>query len=156
MSNVVQLPKLIAWHPPVSADLLPEGWRCTAIALGSILCPSDVLLTGGDYLSFLADRIQRMVNLCEDPDEATEALRQDLFDAGLYLDECSVPADEASNRLIWSNDLGVGYRLSQWGLLPKGDGMTHEMPAAREQISADHYCTEDRLRSWAGFLSRLP
>lgn len=155
MSNVIVMPKIVAWHPPISKHLEP-GLTHTAIALSAILCAPDVELARDNYLSLLADRIQRMINLCEDPEEATEALRQDLFDAGLYLDECRVPPDEAGNRLIWSNHLGVGYRLSQWGLLPKGDGKTHETPAAREAISADHYCTEDRLRSWAAFLSQLP
>ena len=155
MSNVTRMPKLIAWHPRIS-NYLPPGWKDTAIALGAILCPPDVQLARDDYLYYLAERIQRMINLCEDPEDATEALRQDLFDAGLYLDECGVPADDAGNRLIWSNDLGVGYRLSQWGLLPTGDATTREMPAAREEISADHYCPEDRLRSWAGSLSQLP
>lgn len=154
MALVVRFPKLVAWASEPTQ--LEPGWKDVAVSVSAILCPPDLELTRDDHLYFLGERIQRLINRCEDPREAAENLRQDLFEAGLYRDESRVPAAEAGNRLIWSNTLGVGYRLSQWGLLPTRSSRTCEMRAAREEISADQDCPEDRLRSWAGLLSRLP
>lgn len=157
MAIVLQLPKLIAWAPEPTE--LEPGWKDAAVSLSAILCPPGVVLRRDDYLSLLGERIQRVVNLCEDPQEATDTLVEDLFAVGLYPDVAHVPAALAGAYLVASNR-GTEQRLASWGALPMPPtwrfGPTQELRQAREEISADHYDPEDRLRCWAGLLSRLP
>jgi hypothetical protein len=117
------------------------------------------MLRRDEYLSWLGERIQHLVNACDNPQYVTNVLVEDLFEAGLYPDVGHVPARDAGAYLVASNP-GTQHCLDSWGVLPMPPawefGPTQEMPEAREEISADHYDPEDRLRSWAGLLSRLP
>ncbi|MGH8259923.1 MAG: hypothetical protein ACREUG_09550 [Steroidobacteraceae bacterium] len=157
MATVVQLPKLVAWAPE-AAELAP-GRKHSAVSLSAILVAPDLMLRRDGYLSLLGARIQRIVNLCEDAQESTDTLVEDLFEAGLYPDVGHVPAGLAGAYLVSSNP-GTRQRLDSWGVLPMPPawsfGPTREMREAREETSADHDCPEDRLRSWAGLLSGLP
>jgi len=145
---------VVAWHPPISDDL-PPVWRDTAVSLSAILCSPGLTLRRDDYLSLLGERIQCLVNACEDPQEATDTLAEDLWDAGLYPDLGHVAAEHAGPYLVSSNP-GTRQRLNSWGLLlTPENGPTREMPAAREVLMGDRYYPEDHLRSWAGWLSQL-
>ena len=147
MSNVVRLPKVVAWAP--TGDEL-------AVRLSAVLVQPDLLLDRRLYLSLLGERVQCLVNACEDPQEATDTLVEDLWDAGLYPDVGHVPAAEAGAYLVSSNP-GTRERLDSWGVLPTWEaGPTHEMAAAREVLMGERCDPEDHLRSWAGLLSRLP
>lgn len=155
MSNVVRLPKVVAWHPPISDDL-PGAWTDTAVSLSAILVAPGIMLRREGYLSLLGERIQRVVNACENPQEITDALVEDLFEAGLYPDVGHVAAEDAGAYLVSSNP-GARERLDSWGVLPTWEaGPTLEMAAAREVLMGERYYPEDHLRSWAGWLSRLP
>lgn len=155
MSNVVRLPEVVAWHPPIS-DGLPEVWKDTAVTLSAILVAPGIRLHRDDYLSLLGERVQCVVNACEDPQEITDALVEDLFEAGLYPDVGHVAASDAGAYLVASNP-GTRERLDSWGVLPTWEaGPTCEIAAAREVLIGERYCPEDTLRSWAGWLSRLP
>jgi len=155
MSNVVKLPKVVAWHPPIPEHLGP-AWQDTAITLSAVLCSPGLTLRRDDYLSLLGDRIQRLVNSCEDPQEITDALVEDLFEAGLYPDIGHVAAEDAGAYLVSSNP-GTRQRLDSWGVLPaRESGPAHEMAAAREVLMGERYDPGDHLRSWVGLLSRLP
>jgi hypothetical protein len=154
---VVNLPKLVAWAPEPTE--LASGWKDSAVSLSAILVAPGLVLRRDGYLGLLGERIQRMVNACLDPQEVTDALAEDLFEAGLLPDTGHVPAARAGAFLVASN-IGMAHRLASWGVLPMPPtwtfGPTQELRAARAEISADRYDPEDRLRSWAGLLSRLP
>lgn len=155
MSNVVKLPKVVAWHPPIPEHLGP-AWQDTAITLSAVLCPPCLTLRRDAYLRLLGERIQCLVNACEDPQEATDTVVEDLFEAGLYPDVGHVAAEDAGAYLVSSNP-GTRQRLDSWGVLPMWEaGPTVEMAAAREVLSGERYYPEDHLRSWIGGLARLP
>jgi hypothetical protein len=155
MSNVVKLPRVVAWHPPIPEHLGP-AWQDTAIMLSAVLCPPCLTLRRDAYLSLLGERIQCVVNACEDPQEITDLLVEDLFEAGLYPDVGHVPAQEAGLCLVSTNP-GTRQRLDSWGVLPTREaGPTCEIPEAREVLMGERYYPEDHLRSWAGTLCRLP
>ena len=154
MSNVVRLPKLVAWHPPISEELEP-GWRDTAITLSASLCSPGLILRRDLYLSLLGERIQGVVNACEDPQEITDAPVEDLFEAGLLPDVGHVAAKDAGAYLVSSNS-GTRERLVSWGVLPTPEtGMTCEMPAAREALMGERYDPVDSLQCWVALLTRL-
>ncbi|HEX5461376.1 MAG TPA: hypothetical protein VFX20_15535 [Steroidobacteraceae bacterium] len=155
MSNVVKLPKVVAWHPPIPEHLGP-AWQDTAITLSAILCSPGLMLCRDSYLSLLSERIQCLVNACPNPQDITDALVEDLFEAGVYPDLGHVASQDAGAYLVSSNP-GIRQRLDSWGVLPTGEaGPTHEMPAAREVLTSERYDIEDHLRSWAAWLGRLP
>jgi hypothetical protein len=77
MTHVITMPKLVTWAS--TADDL-------GAKLSAILCHPEQDLQPFLYLSLLAERIQRMVNLCEDPQEAR----------GVGSCELSIPADRPS------------------------------------------------------------
>lgn len=147
MSNVVQLPKLIAWAP--TTDEL-------GVRLSAVLARPDVRLDRAQYLSLLGERIQCLVNACPDPQGITDALVEDLFEAGLYPDSGHVTAEDAGAYLVSSNP-GTRERLDSWGALPTREaGPTCEMPAVREVLMGERYDPDDSLRCWAALLRRLP
>lgn len=124
--------------------------------LSAVLVRPDLQLDRALYLSLLGQRIQCLVNACPDPQDTTDTLVEDLFDAGLYPDLGHVAAEDAGAYLVSSNP-GTRERLDSWGVLPTPQsGPTHEMPAAREVLMGERYDPEDHLRSWVGLLSRLP
>jgi hypothetical protein len=108
------------------------------------------------YLSLLGQRIQFLVDACPDPQDITDTLVEDLFEAGPYPDTGRVPAENAGAYLVSSNP-GTRERLDSWGVLPTPEaGPTCEMTAAREVLMGERYDPEDHLRSWVGLLGRLP
>ncbi len=154
MSHVTRLPKVVAWHPPIPEHL--GGWQDTAIRLSAILCSPGLTLRRDHYLSLLGERIQHLVNACEEPQEITDTLVEDLFAAGLYPDVGHVAAEDAGAYLVSSNP-GTRQFLDTWGVLPTWEaGPTCEVAAAREVLMGERYYPEDHLRSWAGWLSRFP
>jgi hypothetical protein len=56
-----------------------------------------------------------MVDEAPDPVEAVSALQEEMFSSGLVLDMGHCPADEAGNRLVWSNP-AVEEKLSSLGV----------------------------------------
>lgn len=147
MSNIVRLPKVVAWAP--TTDEL-------GVHLSAVLVQPDLRLNRDLYLSVLGERIQCLVNACPDPQEITDRMVEDLWDAGLYPDTGHVPAAEAGAYLVSTNP-GTRQRLDSWGALPTLEaGPTMEMPAAREVLMGERYDPEDAIRGWTGILSRLP
>lgn len=154
MSNVVRLPKVVAWAPEPAG--LDAAWRDSAVSLSAILVVPGIMLRRDGYLSLLGERIQRMVNASEDPQEATDALVQDLWEAGLCPDLGHVAAEEAGAYLVSTNP-GTSQRLKSWGLLPTSEaGPTYEIAEAREVLKGERHDPGDHLRTWAALLSRLP
>jgi hypothetical protein len=147
MSNVVRMPKLVAWAPTTDE---------IGVRLSAVLVQPDQRLDRSRYLFLLGERIQCLVNACPDPQDITDALIDDLFEAGLYPDTGHVAAEDAGAYLVSTNP-GTRERLDSWGVLPTWEaGPTHEMPAAREALMGERYDVEDHLRSWVGLLSSLP
>ncbi|MDB6102553.1 MAG: hypothetical protein JWO52_2552 [Gammaproteobacteria bacterium] len=153
MSKVVKLPTLVAWAP-TPEDLAP-GWGDLALRLSAILVHPQQEITRDLYLMFLGERIQRLVNACQDPRQAVRDLVEDLFEAGLLPDVGHVPTQRAGAYLVSSNP-GTEYRLSQWGVLPNASLLPWEMPEAREVLNDERYDPESNLRSWAGLLRYAP
>lgn len=147
MGNVIKLPKLLAWAP--STEELK-------VSLSAILVAPGQEITRNLYLMFLGERIQALVNGCDDPQDAADSMVQDLFEAGLLPDLGYVEASEAGAYLVSTNP-GTRQRLNSWGVLPTWEaGPTMEIPAAREVLMGERYDPEDAIRGWIGILSRLP
>ena len=103
------------------------------------------------YLNLLGDRIQRMIDLSDDPDATAREFAQTLDDRGLWYPG-PLETDKVGNWLVWSNP-AVNERLDRLGLLSGLSGRVPvEMTAAREQIDVDAEDPHSRLLSWASLL----
>lgn len=124
--------------------------------ISAVLCHPEQALDRELYLSLLGDRIQRMIDASPDPQGATNELANLLFEQGLLADAGHVPAEEAGNRLVWSNP-AIEERLGNRNLLSKiKAAKPHEMPEARKAILADQADPLTRLLSWGSAIAQLP
>ena len=138
--------KQVAWAPTQKEP---------GVFLAAVLCAPTQALDRDLFLGLLADRIQGLVDASRNPPEAAERLRRNLWEAGLYQDEASVPPGSAGNQLVWSNP-AIRERLEANGALPDREAKPVEMLAARMQIVADQADPTDRLEVWAALMARLP
>lgn len=141
-SKPIQKP-MIAWAPTKKSR-----W----IRLTAVLCAPEQVMDRDIYLLLLGERVQRMVDAAEDPDEARDQLHRHLFEYGLMPDLGHCPTEEAGNRLVWSNP-AVGEKLGDLGVL-RGLPQVKvvEMTQAREVINQDLEEPMDQLAIWVSDL----
>jgi len=110
------------------------------------------------YMSLLGDRIQHMVDEAPDPDEAVNALQAQMFSHGLVMDVGHCPANEAGNRLVWSN-LAVEEKLSNLGVfqrLKKVKPPLIENLMAHQALASESESPVDNLTLWASQIGAVP
>ena len=134
---------MIAWAPTTKSR-----W----IRLTAVLCAPEQVMDRDIYLLLLGERVQRMVDAAEDPDEARDQLHRHLFEYGLMPDLGHCPIEEAGNQLVWSNP-AVGEKLGDLGVL-RGLPQVKvvEMTQAREVINQDLEEPMDQLAIWVSDL----
>jgi hypothetical protein len=125
-----------------------------ALFVGAVLCHPEQSLDIELYVSLVGDRIQSLVDQCDDPADAARQFNRTLWDACLW-DGGYVPPHEVGNSLVWSNG-GVREYLARAGLLQNlRDIAPFEMAPARARIEADRMDPFARLMNWASALKIL-
>ena len=141
--------RLIAWSP------LKEPGKAYLVA---IRCHPNQQLDRDIYMSLLGDRIQHMVDQAPDPDEAVSALQEEMFSSGLLLDVGHCPANQAGNRLVWSNG-AVEEKLSSLGVfqrLKKVKAPLVENLMAHQALMSEKDNPVDNLMLWASQIGAVP
>lgn len=138
---------LVAWSPVQESN---------GPLLFSVRVPEGQPLELPVYLSYLASRLQSLINQSPSPQEATAHLSELLDEAGLQSPLSTSPQD-AAQTLLLSNP-AVRSRLFQHGL-PLNQELKElrpvEMLSARQQLQADKENPLPRLESWVSAVSVL-
>lgn len=137
-------PQLIAWAPTSDPQLLQ---------IGSVLVHPNQKLDRGLYLALLSSRVQRLVNNCQNKQEAVDALVEQMSDDSLLEDPGSVPWETAGDSLVLSNP-PLEHQLRELGLLENlKAAQLQEMPEARQVLDEDRKNPASRLLDWASALA---
>jgi len=127
----------------------------STIALGSVLVSSEQKnLDQGLYLSLLGDRLQRLLENQEDPQEALNQTLELLEQAGLWNGQRPELSDAGSELVLSNPPLQERLNLAGATLLHKGKPLVHEMPAARAQLQTDLRDPLSALENWLGLLTQ--
>lgn len=141
--------RLIAWSP------LKDPRKAYLVA---IRCHPKQKLDRHIYMNLLGDRIQRMVDEAPDPKEAVSALQEEMFSSGLVLDVGHCPANEAGNRLVWSNP-AVEEKLSSLGVFRKLSKVKQPLVEdlmAHQALMSEKDNPVDNLTLWAAQIGAVP
>lgn len=107
-----------------------------------------------DLPSLLADRIQELIEMSDEPEETAAELVQKLYNGNLWPYEASVPVSEAANLLIWSNP-AIAEQLSSFGVsVELREFSIHEMSEVRELLESEREDPYSSVMSWADAISR--
>jgi hypothetical protein len=139
--------KWVAWSPSSDPEL---------VELGAVLCHPEQKLDRDTYLYLVGEGIQRIVDLAEDPAEATCELQNMLFEYGLGPD-LPCPPENAGNWLIWSN-LSVAENFGRNELLDNLKNRSPEEVAVTREVIESDVQNEDaigRLQMWAWQLAQV-
>jgi hypothetical protein len=130
---------LVAWSPTHDEDLL---------FLGAVFCDPQQQMNADIYFELLVDRLQRMIDLSEDPEWVIDEVAERLRDDGLLWNRPDGVGGAARELLI--NNSSLRSQVWHSGLiacLRDGDHPI-EMLDARRELMADAETPEDRLQSW--------
>lgn len=137
----------LAWAPTDDED---------CVTLGAIECaPGTIIVDADDYLARLGERIQRLVDMTDEPVDTAQTLQRCFYGDGLYPYISGVPCESIGQVLVAEN-LAVRERLGAWRILPIGrDVGVDEVPAARAALLHDLADPIGSLESWAVRISTL-
>jgi hypothetical protein len=108
------------------------------------------------HLSFVADRIDRLIARLDEPEEAVAEMVDYLYRMGYWPDVCTIPIEEAGNQLICGNP-AVAQIFGTWGIAEALPAFrVFDMPGLREQLEYEMEDPPDALESWVSTLVSWP
>lgn len=140
-----------------TARTTPIAWtplhEPQVVRLLAIKCLPTQKLDSDLYLSFLADRVQAMVDLLppENRKEAVSMFQEEMFRTGLVSDVANCPPDEVGVNLVMSNS-EIWEKLSNLGVsqrLRKARYPLIENLMAHQALMSDRENPIDNLTMWA-------
>lgn len=133
----------VAWCPVPGREL---------VGAASVL--SGPSISRGQYLADLGTRLERMIQACEDREEALDLLVRRLRESSLYEGDLPPPS-RIGMELVESNPL-LWERLHLWGLPGNLRQPIKWMPAAELVLKREREDGIQAIENWTGALRVLP
>lgn len=145
-SNIEATPKLVAWMPGIG-----RKDRHAAQVVGAVLIPvGQELPDRAMYLSYLADRVQEMIEREDDPEEAVGEMIQQLAGEGL-MGEVPQRLKEAGHSLVLENP-ALRARLAEMGV----PGQRLPKKIYGNNAKAAQLVEETSLWTWVNYILNRP